>query len=234
MRAFVGFALAACMLGAAACGGSSSGDSASDEEKPYVDAMAKSMVDDKDAPATQKEADCFAPRVVAAVGVAKLKDADVTAQEFADADSLKDLHVTINPDSETEIGDAFGDCISAKTLEGLTGNELKDLPPQCSDLVSPKTLGPVVAVVFTRGEDAAAKSFAQLFTRDPACAEAVLVKSLVDDGTLTSSQGDCVKNKLDDDDAVAIFTAASTSGDAWATKNPDLAAAFQDAVTACQ
>jgi hypothetical protein len=234
MRGFVGLVLAGCVLVTAACGGSG-GSSASDDEKPYVDAMAKSMVDDKDVQATQKEADCFAPRIVAAVGVAKLKAAKVSPREFAEAESLKDLGVTISRENEAEVGDAFGDCISAKTLEGLSGGDFKDLPPECTDTFSPKSLGPIVAIVFTRGEDAVGSdSLAQLITHDPACAEAALIKGVVDDGTLTKAQGECVKDKLDDGDAVAIMKAGLTDGDDWPTKNPDLASKFRDAMAACQ
>lgn len=234
MRGFVGFVLAACVLATSACGGSSGGDSASDEAKPYVHAVADSMVHDKDAPSSQKEADCLAPRIVAAVGADKLKAAGVSPREFAEAESLAALHVRISSDSEAEIGDAFGDCITAKTLASLTGDDLKDLPAECADLFSPKQLGPVIAVVFTRGEDAAKDSFARLFTQDPACAESALVKGLVDGRTLTASQGECVKGKLDDADATAIMTAGFTDGDDWPTKNPELASALQNAVTACQ
>lgn len=114
--------LTAIALAAAGCGGSAdTGGKNSDDkaeavsaaERPYVDALAKSMtqpVDDDEIVMSDKQAACVAPLFVRIIGVEKLKDNEITPEAFADDDSMDYSKLKITEKDGNALYDTFGQC----------------------------------------------------------------------------------------------------------------------------
>lgn len=95
----------------AGCGGSGSGsEGKSDEAKPYVDAMATSMAEEKDSPFDEEQSRCFSERLVDVVGIDKVKAAG-TPEDFAGkGDDLEFDHLDISREQGEEIYANFDEC----------------------------------------------------------------------------------------------------------------------------
>lgn len=102
---------AALALVLSACGG---GDGSSEEAKPYVEAMSKSIAEDEDTPLDQKQAECWVEGMIDVVGIDKVKEAG-TPEELAgatedDSDAMDLKKLEIDRDQGEEIYDKFDDC----------------------------------------------------------------------------------------------------------------------------
>ena len=106
-----------------ACGGGGDGDS--DEAKPYVDAMAKSMASE-DSPMDEEQSRCFSEGFVDVVGIEKIKETG-TPEEFAgESDDLDFAELNLSEDQGNEIYGKFDDCgvdLREEMLAVMTADE---------------------------------------------------------------------------------------------------------------
>lgn len=120
-------------------GGSEGGDGpvdVSDDERPYVEAMAESMLEDEESefPLTDDQAECFASRTVKVLRVDRLRAAGITPESLGDDEEVlefPDLELTM--DEGNEIYDAFGAC----------GVDLREA--MLADMASDDEMGPGAA-----------------------------------------------------------------------------------------
>ena len=115
--------LAALMLALAGCGGSSGDD------KKAAENISKSIREDSDA-ISQKDADCFAEKVVDNVGVDSLKKYGVLDDDLAVKDDVE--NVKMSEDDAEGAADAFTDCIDFdKFFSEALGDDLGDEVVDC-------------------------------------------------------------------------------------------------------
>jgi len=136
--------IAGVALVASACGGGSSGGSASvsAKERPYVDAIAQAISEDDTFPGGSANAECLAAGMVDIIGVDKLVEANVTPEDLGGSDSLN-LSV-VGEKRVDELVDFLldGPCVdlSAVMAESITaeaGGQISDKQAKC---VSDKVL----------------------------------------------------------------------------------------------
>lgn len=72
--------------------------------------MIDDMTSSAEAPLTQEQAECLAPRTIEAIGFEVIERADVTAEEFVKADGLVELDIEAADGAEDEFVDAMLDC----------------------------------------------------------------------------------------------------------------------------
>ena len=140
----------------------SGGDSASDEAKPYVDAMTKSITADRDSPMNDKQARCFSEGFIDAAGLDKVKKAG-TPREFADeSNDLRFEEMNLTRDEGEEIYAQFDKCgvdLRTALLEDfLSGDEMTAEAKSCvKKTVTDDNLRDFLITMMVSGEDAARK-----------------------------------------------------------------------------
>lgn len=144
----------------ASCG--SGGDGASDDAKPYVDAMTKSITADKDSPMDDKQARCFSEGFIDAVGLDKIKKAG-TPKEFADkSDDLEFEDMNLTRDEGEKIYAQFDECgvdLRTALLEDvLSGDEMTAEAKSCvKKTLTDENIRDFFIALMVSGEDAASK-----------------------------------------------------------------------------
>lgn len=159
-------------LAAAGCGGSSGGsgdkagndkaDAVSEAERPYVDALAKSMtepVDDDEIVMSDKSAACVAPLFVRIIGVEKLKDNGITPEAFADDDSMDYSKLKITEKDGNALYDTFGQCdvdFRKAMVESFAADEeMTPAMAKCMESVlTDDNLRELMVTTMVKGEDA--------------------------------------------------------------------------------
>jgi hypothetical protein len=127
MRQTMVIVVAGLLLGA--CAESADNDAQEDdgEAEPYVEAMAASMMEEEDGPPLDEtQANCFATGIVELVGVDALREAGVSPDEFAEAESFEDLDVDLPDDASAVVADALVECELVESLEGAITDTFDD------------------------------------------------------------------------------------------------------------
>lgn len=114
-------ALVAALALLAACGSDDDVDPA-----PYIQAQVDELLEGEDGPPLQQDAaECLATAVVEGVGADTLDEAEVTPEEFAEAESLDDLELGVDEDAlRRDLADRFGGCEIGGTLVEVFAGEL--------------------------------------------------------------------------------------------------------------
>jgi len=106
------------------CG--SGGGGSSDEAKPYVDAMVKSMTAEEESPMNKEESRCFSEGFIDVVGLDKIKEAGTPKQFAEQSDDLQFKKLDLTRDQGGEIYDQFEECgvdLRATLLEELLSDD---------------------------------------------------------------------------------------------------------------
>jgi hypothetical protein len=234
MRGALIFASAS-VLFAVGCGSSGSESSSSDAQ-PFVDALVDDMttVDERgDFVLGDDDAGCLAPRLVEIVGMDAIERSQATPEEFAKADSLSELDLTVDSRDEEEIVEAFNQCLDEDSLlPGFADSfGVEQVPEACTAFFSTETWAPIFAATYAHGSEA---EITDLFADAPgACAERLMLSAAVAEGDLATAQADCTADRLDDDDAQEVWRAILADSETWTTTNPELATVFQKAINSC-
>jgi hypothetical protein len=180
------------------------------------------------------EAKCLAPKVVAAIGLDRIKKAGVSVKEFAAASSMAELHFTLAPDAEQKFGDALGGCLTSTTVSNAFTKALGfPIPPACASVITAKTFGPVFGAALLKGSAGAEAKSKEVFADVPgACAERLMLGSIPKSNNLTHAQQDCIATHLDDGDAAKLWHGTITQGQSF--NDPQLDAALENAIAACR
>lgn len=93
----------------AGCGGGGGGEGASDEAKPYVDAMTEAMIAEDDF-ATEEEARCFAEGVVDVVGLQALEEAGTPEEFTEEGGDMNFGSLELTTEQGEDVYDTFADC----------------------------------------------------------------------------------------------------------------------------
>ena len=181
------------------CGSSSKGATASgggsSDAKPYVDAyVASAQLGDNTI--TKPEAECVGPKLVAAIGLDRIKKAGVSPQQLMAAKTLSAAHIDVTADGEQEIKAAFAECITAATFTALFNKAvplkelgLTKLPTECAQALNAKSFAPVFAAAFVGGKESVASTAKTMVSSLPgACAERFLIAEAAQSITLTAAQ----------------------------------------------
>lgn len=93
---------------------------------------------------------CAAAAMVNLVGVDALAGADISPEEFADADSLSELAVETPVDATARLSEALGECdlavlIAAEMAEGIMAEAGWELPPEVTACLEVKLSDQAVA-----------------------------------------------------------------------------------------
>lgn len=111
-------------------GGGGGNAAVTEENKPYVEAMATSMRssndDSEDVVFTDEEIDCIAPRFVNIIGVDRMKENNVEPADIAADDSIDFSNLDLSDDEGNTLYDTFGECdidLREKMLTGMAADE---------------------------------------------------------------------------------------------------------------
>src|SRR6266508_2452137 len=230
MRKVLVVTLAGVLLVGAGCGGDDDDAKDDADATPYVDALAESMSSsDQGLALEQQAASCFAEVIVDAVGVDKLKDADVSAKDLAKTGSLSELDVEIPDNAKDKISKGLKDCgaldkLKEASLSGFTQGLPEDAVACLGDNLDDDTLADASAAAFVGGEsDQMQDVIRTAVGRCPAVAAEVLMSGA---GANASEEDKaCVRTFIETNaDAVS---AAFESGDE--ALGDDLAAQIREA-----
>jgi len=99
-------------LALAACGGDDGGGDVSDEEQPYVDAIAAQFTgtEEGELTLTTEQAECVAPRWVDIITVERFEEQGVTPEDITDESEDELTTLGLDESQGNEIYDAFGEC----------------------------------------------------------------------------------------------------------------------------
>jgi hypothetical protein len=235
MRPIVLLAVAGLAVSVAAC--SSGGGKVDAASRPYVDALARDMQQgENEVKATSKEAECFAPRPVAAVGGGdRLKRAGVSPKEFVEADSMQDLRgLTVPAGAVRGVERALADCLDMKALmhKAFAASQGSACLVAHADA---REFAHVAAVGLVDGSEAGNRASAAfgrsvVRTADANCLESLVFGQAGQEGRISKTMADCMARALDDEIARRIVTAAMESREPAA----DDKSAVEGAATACQ
>ncbi len=89
-------------------------------------------------------AGCLAPRLVEIVGMDAIERSQATPEEFAKADSLSELDLTVDSRDEEEIVEAFNQCLDEDSLlPGFADSfGVEQVPEACNEFFSTETWAP--------------------------------------------------------------------------------------------
>jgi len=162
-------AVVMCMLGAlvlGACGddddddGGSAGD-VSEEEQPYVDAMAASFQEGEEGGLvmSEEQAECIAPRWMDTIGLERLQEAGVEPADIGDDEDDELTSLGLSEEEGGELYDAFGECdvdVQGLFIDSLA--EDSDLSEEDRDCLAQNfdddLLRRVMVASLTEGEEA--------------------------------------------------------------------------------
>lgn len=151
-----------------------------------------------------ENAACVAAALIEAVGVERLDAEGITAEQFAAADSIRDLGIEIGDADVDRLGEALDACIDYRQVMIATA---PDGYACLVDNLDRQAVAHSFAVEFATGYPS---EFTRLMfeTAEPACTEQVFLAAGIAQGDLTQSQADCVADVLDDEVAHRALVAA--------------------------
>ena len=229
-------ALAGFLLLTGACNDDDGGDGGSSsstggDAESYVKETAKTLREGE-GPEGIKEpgATCIATALVDVADASKLKDAEVTPQEFADADDLSSLDIEIADTAAADLSAQLTDCDMAQVFEtGLvdaftsdTDSELTSGAATClTDALDDDEVVSALAEIFVDGDSPAFEQlFGPAFSECPDAMTEILVASAGPD--LSPEAKDCL--------ATFVATDPATLADRFVSGDEQLG---EELATAC-
>lgn len=156
--------LAAGALALAACGGDDDdggGGDVSDEEQPYVDAIAAQFQtdDESELQLTGEQADCVAPRWVDTIGLDTFEEQAITPEDINDSSEDELSTLGLDESQGNELYDAFEACdvdVPALLIDSLAADsELDADTVTCiEDNLDADLVRRLMVAVVTQGDDA--------------------------------------------------------------------------------
>lgn len=137
-RLVAAVAAAAMALTLGACSDDDDGSkSASDAEKPYVEAVTASLLAEEDQPFDESEAECIATVMVTTIGVERFEEAGVEPADLEDPsfDLSSDAGLEPTDEDAEALGSGLTDCIDVVDLfiEGMS--QEADIPEDLKECV---------------------------------------------------------------------------------------------------
>lgn len=197
------------------------------ESEEYVDAVAASLREDEEGPTLDEEqAACLATGMVDVIGVDALREAGISPQELADAESFTDLDVEVADDATERMTDTFVDCELVELLEGVMTDSFveefgADVTPDATACLADGMDDQAVAEAFAAGfvEGSEEQIAALVGSSVGACPEVASLIILSEAPGELSPEGEaCVRDFVEANPELVSEAFASAEGDSTETQ----------------